>query len=146
MRTKTKLLLIDDDEDDKLLFCEALGEVAPQISCLTALNGREAVAQLTDLEIELPDLIFLDVNMPIMDGWQCLALLKANPNCQNIPVIMYSTSSYPEDRVKAKRGGALLFFTKPSSFTELKKSLALVVIYLDANALNDLETASPFFS
>lgn len=143
---KKKLLLIDDDEDDKLLFCEALGEVAPQISCFTALNGREAVAQLDDQEIELPDLIFLDVNMPIMDGWTCLSILKATAHCQHIPIIMYSTSSYQEERVKAKQGGALFFFTKPSSFTDLKKSLALVVIYLDANALNDLEAASPFFS
>lgn len=119
-----KVFLIDDDEDDRELFCEAMEEVAPEIVCFTAANGRKALTQIVNKEIETPDIIFIDINMPIMNGWQCLAMLKEQEFYKGIPVIMYSTSSHSEDVEKAGELGALCFFTKPPNFNSFKRKFS----------------------
>jgi CheY-like chemotaxis protein len=140
-----KFLIVDDDADDREMFCEALAEVIPDSMCYSESNGRRAILALDSGNINLPDLIFLDINMPVMDGWQCLSKLKETLPYQSIPVIMYSTSSYTEDIEKADRLGALCFFTKPSSFTELKNSLVLVADYITTTSLASLLNGSTAF-
>lgn len=140
-----KVFLIDDDEDDRELFCEAMEEVAPDIVCYTAANGRKALTQMANKELEIPDIIFLDINMPVMNGWQCLAMLKEQELYKNIPVIMYSTSSHPEHVEKAQQLGALGFFTKPPNFNNLKDSLAIVAEHLHSNSLPSLILNSALF-
>jgi len=119
-------LLADDDADDKTLFCEALSEIDPLIVCHTASDGREALAILTENQIKKPNIIFLDINMPIMDGWQCLGKLKEHKDHKDIPVIIYSTSSYQRDIELALEGGAVCFFTKPSDYRELRSILRMI--------------------
>lgn len=140
-----KVFLIDDDLDDRELFCEAMEEVSPDIICYTAANCRTALTQITNKEIAIPDIIFLDINMPIMNGWQCLSMLKEQELYKNIPVIMYSTSSHLEDVEKAEQLGALCFFTKPRDFKTLKKSLEIVVEHLHSNSLFSVIHNSPLF-
>jgi CheY-like chemotaxis protein len=117
-------LLVDDDRDDSDLFREALGEIDPEISCYAAENGREAFRILPD--IPKPDLIFMDINMPIMDGWQCLGKLKENAEYSDIPVIMYSTSSHQREIDQATALGAINFISKPDSYSALKAMLTKV--------------------
>jgi CheY-like chemotaxis protein len=138
-------LIVDDDDDDREMFCEALQEVNPDCQCYTAQNGRRAITALEDGEIDKPDLIFLDINMPVMNGWQCLSKLKESETYKAIPVIMYSTSSYPEDVKSAQRLGALCFFSKPSRFTELKNILSLVVDHMGKASLASLVEGSSMF-
>ena len=140
-----RFLIVDDDTDDRELFCEALTEVMPNSICYNAPNGRRAITALENREIDLPDLIFLDINMPVMNGWQCLSQLKENEAYKNIPVIIYSTSSYPEDIEKALHYGALCFFSKPSSFKDLKQSLMLVAYHIRNESLASLVHSSPLF-
>jgi CheY-like chemotaxis protein len=140
-----KILLIDDDYDDRAFFCEALDEAAPDIRCYTSADAREALRQLDNKEIEMPDLLFLDINMRGMSGWQCLSILKEHGAYTHIPVIMYSTSSNTEDIEKAYRLGALCFFTKPYSFKDLRKSLAIVAEHLHNDSLSSLMDSSPLF-
>src|SRR4051812_33874815 len=121
--TPKRILLIDNDRDDRELFCEALNAIAPDFVCYTAVNGREALSALDTKKFETPDLIFLDINMPVMTGWQVLSTLKAQESYKNIPVIMYSTSLYREEVLMAEQYGALCFFTKPYGLTELKRTL-----------------------
>jgi CheY-like chemotaxis protein len=119
-------LLADDDADDKTLFCEALAEIDSSIICHTASDGKEALALLSENQIKKPNIIFLDINMPVMDGWQCLGKLKSHNQHRDIPVIMYSTSSYQRDIELALESGAFCFFTKPSDYRELRKILRLI--------------------
>jgi CheY-like chemotaxis protein len=119
-------LLADDDADDANLFCEALTRIAPTMKCLTVENGRQAFELLSEHQAEPPHVIFLDINMPIMDGWECLRKLKENSDYQHIPVIMYSTSSARKDIEMAYNLGALLFLTKPEDFHELCEILKIV--------------------
>jgi len=140
-----KFLIVDDDADDREMFCEALQDALQDCLCYSVPNGRRAMIALDNGEIGIPDLIFLDINMPMMNGWQCLARLKETEEYKNIPVIIYSTSSYPEDLEKSQHGGALCFFTKPSNFQQLKQSLALVVDHVKTESLESLMDSSPLF-
>jgi CheY-like chemotaxis protein len=122
---KTKFLIADDDADDAGLFCEALCQIANSMKCFKVENGREVFDFLSDSETGKPDIIFLDINMPIMNGWECLKKLK-DSDFKTIPTIMYSTSSAKTDIALAYSLGAALFLTKPEDFEELRKILQIV--------------------
>lgn len=121
-------LLADDDADDVALFHEALERVAPNAEFHTAEDGYKLFDVLHRLK---PDVIFLDINMPKMDGWECLRKLKNNTEYKNIPVIVYSTSSAKIDIRMAYSLGAFLFITKPEHFSELMNILQVVVSGLE---------------
>jgi CheY-like chemotaxis protein len=113
-----KVFLIEDDEDDQELFVMALRQINPSIDC-TVLSGAYSALEALEQETA-PDLIFLDLNMPVMTGQQFLTELnKKNPDNQ-IPVVVLSTSSDQATIDEAKALGARSFITKPSNFRELK--------------------------
>ncbi|RAW02312.1 response regulator [Pseudochryseolinea flava] len=119
--------LADDDTDDAGLFAEALAEVDPKIQLCLAENGKVLLDKISTGRCEWPDIIFLDVNMPEMNGWTCLGELKKHATFSKIPVIMYSTSSHVRDRAAAARLGANFFYTKPDSFQQLKEFLRYLI-------------------
>lgn len=127
---KKKFLVIDDDTDDRELFCEALASVDPGINCEQAVDGEEALTRLSSKE--QPDIIFLDINMPIMNGWQFLTELKKKDGYKEIPVIVYTTSSTLKDKRIASELGALCFITKPHAYTRLKNLLGVIVMHVNA--------------
>jgi CheY-like chemotaxis protein len=123
MSESSFFLLADDDRDDAELFGEALGSLNPPVDFAHVEDGRGVFEFLSNEHHRKPDLIFLDLNMPQVSGWQCLARLKNDIYFQNIPVIMYSTSSHPRDKEIAIDLGALGFITKPTDFKMLRKIL-----------------------
>jgi CheY-like chemotaxis protein len=112
------ILLIDDDEDDQDIFKEAAAVVVPGCSCLIAADGEQGLQQLQTFT-ELPDYIFLDVNMPKMDGKEFLRRVKAHPRFKDIPVVVYSTTNQKKDMGEYFGMGASNFITKPSEFNLL---------------------------
>ena len=121
--TFRKFALADDDADDAELFVEALAAINPGISCDYAPNGKVLLDKMRNQRTELPDIIFLDINMPEMNGWDSLSELKKHSSLRDIPVVMYSTSSTHRDMLVARKMGANYFYTKPDSFRELKSFL-----------------------
>jgi CheY-like chemotaxis protein len=121
------IYLIDDDMDDVELFREALEEVDPSASLQYTHDGREAFRSLTERTIPLPDLIFLDISMPVFSGLQCLAQFKMDDHLKDLPVIMYTTSSQEQEIKTARDLGASAFVTKPNDFGLLKKILSLIL-------------------
>ncbi len=119
MRQIQSVLIVDDDDDDREMFCEAVGKVSTTTKCFHALNGLEALEMLRSGDGELPDMIFLDLNMPRLNGKQCLVQLKQLDHVNNIPVIIYSTSNLKEDRDETLKLGASGFISKPTSFEQL---------------------------
>lgn len=93
----------------------------------TANNGREAINGLENGTIPLPDLIFLDINMPKLDGRQCLAELKSKPAFRHIPVIIYSTTDDQQEKRKFLQMGAYYFMVKKSDFKALREELSKVM-------------------
>lgn len=113
-----KIFLADDDADDALFFSDALKTMAPGCSLLVAPNGQELLDSLASALI-LPDLIILDINMPVLSGLDTLQAIKQEDRVKNIPVVMYSTSSNPDDITTARRRGASGYMVKPHTFENL---------------------------
>jgi CheY-like chemotaxis protein len=122
-----RLLIIDDDVEDQEIFLEALKEVDKSVVCYTATSGEDAFKRMeTDL-VMLPDLIFLDLNMPKLNGKQVLKEIKNNRQFRHIPVIMYSTSFAPRDIDEIKKVGAIHHLLKPSRFDDLCHALTYIL-------------------
>lgn len=137
MSLQTTFLLVDDDVDDTFLFNEMLQQVAPAVTFQSAVNGQEALDTLRAGNTPRPDVIFLDLNMPRMDGRQCLSALKEDPDLKLIPVIIYTTSSHPRDIEQMLQKGAICFITKPTNTQELSNILFTVARHVHS----DLEGA-----
>ena len=116
-------LLADDDEDDTELFGEALSAIEPPVNFYHVETGQAVFQFLSNGQNKKPNIIFLDINMPEMSGWQCLSKLKNHIEYKDIPVIMYSTSSNQREKEIAFELGAWGFFTKPSDLKMLLKVL-----------------------
>ena len=136
-RTK-KVLLTDDDRDDRDLFSEALTSIDPRIIYHWAEHGKQALSLLESKAIELPDVIFLDINMPVMNGWELLVKLKQDNTYRTVPVIMYTTSSEPKDRKIAMDLGADCFVTKPDNFGSVRGLLQAVIENIENDSLASL--------
>jgi CheY-like chemotaxis protein len=116
--------LIDDDCDDQEIFSLALEKVAPAYTFMSANSGFEALKKLSDENIPVPDYIFLDLNMPRMNGKECLKEIKKLDHLIHIPVIIYSTSSMKNDIAEALKLGASGFITKPFCMADLIDELS----------------------
>jgi CheY-like chemotaxis protein len=112
-------LLIDDDHDDQLVFSLAIQDVNKSILCIHVDDGYQALKILEGDPGFIPDLIFLDLNLPGISGFDCLTKVKQNPKLAHIPVIIYTTSDREEDIAKTKQLGALGFITKPQNIKDL---------------------------
>jgi CheY-like chemotaxis protein len=120
-----KCLLVDDDQDDREIFCLALEKIDPSIDCVHARDGVEALSILSDTKY-VPDYIFLDLNMPVMDGKECLKEIRTRIHLNKIPVIIFSTSSAERDREETRQLGASAFITKPPLVSTLAEKLSEV--------------------
>lgn len=118
------LYLIDDDEDDVLLFCEALAQIPIQIELTPFTDCRAAYKQLE--EGNIPDMIFLDLNMPHGGGKEFLGKLRAIKDF-NAPVIIYSISNFKRDIEESLALGASDYMVKPGDFSQLCSSLKNVL-------------------
>ncbi len=116
-------VLTDDDNDDAELFSEAIEAIQSPVDFYHAEGCKVLFKYLDEEQNKKPDVIFLDINMPEISGWQCLTDLKNNEKFKDIPVIMYTTSSSSLDRKIAFESGALGFWTKPTDFKTLIKVL-----------------------
>lgn len=124
MSTGLTCFLIDDDEDDREIFAIALADVSKSHECTTATNGKEALEKLNADETFIPDFIFLDLNMPLMDGKQFLLEVKKISRLSLVPVVIYSTSSHQKDIEETKQLGAAYFLTKLPRIDDLSKILS----------------------
>lgn len=124
----TLITLADDDEDDRLFFTDAFEELKINTIVNTVNNGKELLNFLNHPETILPNIIFLDLNMPILNGIDCLKQIKSNDKFKDIAIAIYSTSSSDQDIEDTFVLGANIYIKKPSNFDELKKILSDVVI------------------
>lgn len=112
--------LIDDDADDQEIFLRVLESVAPAVECHTASNGQEAIDKLRNRQVK-PDVIFLDLNMPLMNGKQFLQACQGMGSCKEIPVIILSTSSDQQTIRETRELGASDYITKPNRYSAWKE-------------------------
>lgn len=118
--------IIDDDLDDQEIFMIAVKKVDPAIECVFANDGVHALEKIKNNPDFNPGSIFLDVNMPRMNGVECLEQLRNIDRLKNVPIFMCSTSSDPKIISKITALGAQEFIVKPSTISEFAQSLAEV--------------------
>lgn len=121
------ITLADDDEDDRLLFTDAFDELKINTVVNTFNNGKLLMDYLMEPENILPHIIFLDLNMPIMNGIECLKEIKKNERLKNIAIAIYSTSSANDDVEETFVLGANVYIKKPDDFKKLKNVLNEVI-------------------
>ncbi len=127
MKTGNTFFIVDDDVDDQELFIEALQVIDKDCKCITASDGEEALQKLSEEMPKMPDFIFLDLNMPRMNGKQFLTELKSNKDMWDIPVVIYSTSSEKKDMEETAELGAAYFLQKPNRFDDLSSALTDII-------------------
>ncbi|OQP46838.1 hypothetical protein A4H97_04765 [Niastella yeongjuensis] len=121
------ILYIDDDQDDLMIFGDAIGNLYPGIIVLTAESGEAGIALINDMEQSaqpLPSLVVLDMNMPKMDGRQTLQVIKSK--WEDLPVVIFTTSSNRED-VEFCKGFGTECITKPMNYKNLNHTMQLLV-------------------
>ncbi len=121
------IVLADDDVDDRLFFTDAFDELKISTKVQTFNDGAELMDYMNNEESLLPEILFLDLNMPKKNGIECLHEIKANPRFSNIAIAIYSTSSSEEHIEETFVSGANIYIKKPNDFNELKKVLSNVV-------------------
>lgn len=119
------ILLVDDDPDDRLLFEEALSKANDAVELHMAIDGIDALEKLQTRNDHFPDLIFMDVNMPRMDGISCLKEIKKTLDFDKIPILMYSTSSYYRNECMSL--GAIDYIEKPTDFQKLCDKIKTII-------------------
>jgi CheY-like chemotaxis protein len=127
MRLYKSVLLVDDDLEDQEIFIDALKEVDQAIQIVCSSNSEEVIKVLEQNTPSRPDLLFLDLNMPRLNGKQLLAELKKTNRFSDIPVVMYSTHFEEKDIEEINRLGAAHHLIKPSKFSELCNSLDYIL-------------------
>ncbi len=119
MAVRHQILVVDDDEEDHLIMQEYFKDLGTEEHVAFVKNGKLALNHLGLLTDHLfPNLIVLDLNMPVMNGTQTLMELKRNPRLKNIPVIIFSTSENETEKQKSLSLGALDYFVKPSNYAQ----------------------------
>ncbi|WP_458629026.1 response regulator [Winogradskyella sp. PC D3.3] len=121
------IALADDDEDDRLFFTEAFEELKIKSKVLLFKDGIELMDYLNDSNNTLPNLLFLDLNMPKKSGLECLKDIKATKRLSDMAIAIYSTSASEEDIENTFVKGANVYIKKPNDFEKLKKALSEVV-------------------
>jgi CheY-like chemotaxis protein len=119
------IMYVDDDPEDIEIFIEAVKETDGSIKCLVAQNGREAMDILhADL---IPEFVFLDINMPVINGKVLLTEIRRNKKFEDIPVVMYSTTMDQGEIEEYKKMGANHFLIKQNRFQDLCDAISLIL-------------------
>lgn len=121
------ILIVDDDQEDGIIFCEAANEVVAGVKCVVRNSGQEALGYLRSGS-DKPDYIFLDIRMNIMDGKECLLKIKSIKEVYGTPVIIYSAADISDqERLVYRKLGAKQFLTKTDTLDELVAHLRAIL-------------------
>ncbi len=115
------VLLADDDADDRFFFKRALGDLSLDTQLTTVNDGEQLMEHLSENSNHLPNVIFLDINMPRKNGHECLAEIKHNAKLKDIPVVMFSTSNSWDSINMLFKSGSDVYIHKPSDYAQLKQ-------------------------
>ncbi len=128
------VLHVDDEPTDVFLVRRAFAKAQPGVRLMDVPDGEQAIHYLSGTgtfadraAFPLPELVLLDIKMPLMDGFEVLSWMKAQQQFRQMPVIVLTSSSLPEDRIRAKHMGATGYIVKSESFEEVVQQAALLL-------------------
>jgi CheY-like chemotaxis protein len=123
------ILIAEDDQDDVDILLEALMRIDSNLKVIVSPDGFQC---LKKLQTVAPDIVLLDINMPLMNGRECLAAIRKNPDLKNVNVVMYSTSIFPHDVSFFEQHNAD-YFIKPVNFSMLVQTLNDIIVQTAEN-------------
>jgi CheY-like chemotaxis protein len=126
------ILLADDDRDDRFFFDKALESLPFPIQFISIEDGEKLMSFLLKNSEKLPDVLFLDLNMPRKNGSECLSEIKSNEKLKQLPVIIYSTSLHEDVGELLYKNGAH-YYVRKTDFSELKKILQRLLTMIVEN-------------
>jgi len=135
MRSQKPILLVEDDQVDAMMITRAMQELNINNRLDIATNGEEALAYLRDRNLEKPSLIFLDLNMPRMNGLEFLRIVKQDTLLRQIPVIVLTTSREAQDRQESFKLSVSGYMVKPSDYLELVEIIRVIDLYWSLSEL-----------
>ena len=136
-----QVLLADDDKDDCLFFNDALAELPLETALTIVYDGEQLISYLDNNLNNLPQAVFLDLNMPRKNGFECLADIKNNLLLKTVPIVILSTSYEEEIGNRLYENGAYYFITKPADFNDLKKAIHRALVLIQQNNLRPSKEA-----
>jgi CheY-like chemotaxis protein len=125
MQGPRNILLADDDDDDRLLFTDVVKEYSTGSNLTFAHNGEHLMTMLHSGA--RPDVLFLDLNMPLKNGIECLEEIRSDEKLKHLPVVIFSTSSHPGTITQMYEIGAHLYVRKPNDFNALRRVISEVL-------------------
>ena len=125
------ILLAEDVEGDQFLFMEAVNGMEINATIYTVNDGVQLMNHLVEQDAPLPHLLFLDLNMPRKNGFECLKEIRSNEKLKDIPIAIYSTSASEKDIDETFNNGANIFIKKPNDFNLLKQILYKAITGID---------------
>jgi CheY-like chemotaxis protein len=120
------IIVADDDSDDRLFLEDVLHELAPAKSVTSVKDGQELLSLFTHF---VPDLLFLDLEMPLKNGLECLKEIRNNPATKELPIVVFSSTNREYNIDVAYEMGAHLFLSKPSSYDDLKLAMQTILSF-----------------
>lgn len=126
-RERIKVIFTDDDHDDCSLFADALNETGINHQLKVFNDGLQLLNYLNNEDSEMPHILFLDLNMPFMNGFESLKMIRSNEKFRDITIAIYSTSASEKDQEDTFVSGANVYIKKPNDFSLLKKVLKEVI-------------------
>ena len=121
------VMLADDDQDDREIFSEAFDDLKIKTRLRLFNDGQQLMNYLLKTDCDLPHILFLDLNMPVKSGIECLLEIKQQQHLKDIAIAIYSTSASDEDIEETFVNGANIYIKKPNDFNVLKKILGEII-------------------
>jgi CheY-like chemotaxis protein len=126
MTDKANIFYTDDDLDDQMLFKEVVEDLTGGVTLFTQKNGEELINQLGNRP-PTPKIIFLDLNMPVKNGFQALREIRQSEDLRSFPVVIFTTSNDTKSIDETRRLGADLFITKPQNYSAYCNAISYVL-------------------
>ena len=114
------VLLVDDDEDNRELVKFVVSRSRLDLELVIAVNGLDAIQYI---KIKRPDLILMDMQMPVMDGYEAVSVIKGDPLYSSIPIVAFTAQARPEDIARTRSLGCVEHYTKPMDTEELLNTI-----------------------
>ena len=133
------LLLADDDHDDRTFFSDAIADLDMSVNLTLVKDGEELMKLLNDDNYTIPHVIFLDINMPLKNGVECLREIKCNDKLKHIPIVMFTTAYSHQLVNELHSGGVKYFIKKPNNFKQLKLVIERAISLLDTDSKTKTE-------
>ena len=131
------ILLADDDKDDSILFQEILEELPLSTHLTKVSNGEQLMQFLNETKDQLPDVLFLDLNMPRKNGYDCLSEIKGSEKLKSLSVIIFSTAFEPQVISLLYKKGAQYYIRKPNSYRQMKNLIHQALILTETTNIEN---------